>query len=59
MISNMSIPYPIPALLLTTFIRESKIGSMVQSIWESQSFLSVKLKLTVPKEFVGTPGPES
>ena len=52
----------IPALLLTTSIAETKIGSMVQSIWESQPFHSVKLKpgqLTVPKEFVGTPRPDS
>ena len=55
MIPNMSILHPIPALL-TTSIAETKIGSLVQSILESQSFLFVKLKagqLTVPKEFVG------
>ena len=58
----MSIPHPIPKLLLTTCIAETKIGSMIQSIWESQSFLSDKLKpgqLTVPKEFVGAPKAES
>ena len=52
----------IPALVLTTSIVETKISSMVQSIWESQSFLSAKLKpgqLIVRKEFAGTPGPES
>ena len=54
----MSIPHPIPALVLTTSIVETKIGSMDESIWESQSFLSVNLKpgqLTVSKEFIGTP----
>ena len=48
-------------LILST-IEETKIGSMVQSIWESQSFHSLKLKpgqLTVLKEFVGTLGPEN
>ena len=49
----MSIPRPIPALL-TTSIAEMKAGSTVQSIWESQSFLPVKLlkpgQLTVPKQ---------
>ena len=58
----MSIPRPIPAFLLTTSIVETKIGSMFQSIWKIQSCLSVKLKpgqLDVPKEFIGTPGPES
>ena len=62
MIPNILIINSIPALILTTPIEETKIGSMVQSIWESKSFLSNKLKsgqLTVPKEFVGTPGPES
>ena len=52
---------PIPALVLTTSIAESKISSMVQSIWESQYFLSVKRipgQLTVPKDFIGAPGPE-
>ena len=58
MIPNMSILHPIPALFLTISIAETKIDSMVQSKWESQSFLLVKLKpgqLTVPKRFVGTP----
>ena len=61
MIPNMSIAHLIPALL-TTSIAETKICSIVQSIWENQSFRLVKLKpgqLTALKEFIGTPGPES
>ena len=42
-IPNMLILHPIPTVLKTS-IAETKIGSVVQSIWKSQSFLSVKLK---------------